>query len=106
MIPLTIRSHYSLMWGTASVRDLCRAANRLGYRRFALTDTNNLYGLVTFLTICKREGVSPIVGAELTSIDDKKRAVCLVETEQGYRNLCRLITRRHMDRALGQHRAR
>jgi len=99
MIPLTIRSHYSLMWGTASIRDLCRAANRLGYRRFALTDTNNLYALMTFLTICKREGVSPIVGAELTSIDDKKRAVCLVETEQGYRNLCRLITRRHMNSA-------
>jgi error-prone DNA polymerase len=87
------------MWGTASVQNLCRAAKRLGYHRFALTDTNNLYGLVTFLKMCKQEGCTPIVGAELTSIDGRKRAVCLVETEQGYRNLCRLITRRHMDRA-------
>ncbi len=95
MIPLTVRSHYSLMWGTASVQNLCRTAKQLGYQRLALTDTNNLYGLMTFLTMCRREGLSPIVGAELTSIDGKQRAVCLVETENGYRNLCRLITRRH-----------
>ncbi len=50
-----------------------------------------------FLTLCEREGLSPIVGAELTGIDGRQRAVCLVETEQGYRNLCRLITRRHRD---------
>jgi len=85
------------MWGTASIPDLCRAAKQLGYRRFALTDTNNLYGLMTFLTMCERERLSPIVGAEVTSRDGKQRAVCLVETEHGYRNLCRLITRRHRD---------
>jgi len=85
------------MWGTGSIPDLCRAAKRLGYRRLALTDTNNLYGLFPFLNACRREDLSPIVGAELTSRDDTRRAICLVETESGYRNLCRLITRRQMD---------
>jgi DNA-directed DNA polymerase III PolC len=97
MIPLTVRSHYSLMWGTASVPRICRMAGQMGYRRLALTDTDNLYGLWPFLSACEREGIRPIIGAELTDPARNHRAVCLVENDTGYRNLCRLITRRHTD---------
>ena len=95
MIPLTVRSNYSFMWGTAPVKQVCRAARRLGYTRLALTDTDNLCGLWPFLAACQREGLTPIVGAEVTDPQHKQRAVCLVENATGYRNLCRLITRRH-----------
>ncbi|MCP4689409.1 MAG: DNA polymerase III subunit alpha, partial [Desulfobacterales bacterium] len=97
MPPLTVRSHYSLMWGVASVKRLCRRARRLGYTRLALTDTDNLYGLWPFLTACRREGLTPIVGAEVTDPRRAGRAVCLVENEAGFANLCRLLTRRHMN---------
>ena len=96
MIPLTVRSHYSLMWGTAPIKQLCRHARRLGYDRLALTDTDNLYGLWPFLSACRREGITPIVGAEITDPHAPWRAVCLVAAEQGYSRLCRLLTRRHM----------
>jgi DNA polymerase-3 subunit alpha/error-prone DNA polymerase len=87
------------MRGTAYVKQVCRHAGRLGYTRLALTDTDNLYGLWPFLTACKHEGISPIVGAEVTQPgNSRKRAVCLVEDDTGYRNLCRLLTRRHMDK--------
>ncbi len=85
------------MWGTSYVKQLCLTARRLGYDRLALTDTDNLYGLWPFLRACKREGLTPIVGAEVTDPHHKQRAVCLVEDDAGYRNLCRLLTRRHMD---------
>jgi error-prone DNA polymerase len=97
MIPLIVRSHYSLMWGTADIKTLCKTAKRLGYRRLALTDTDNLYGLWPFLAACRREGITPIVGAEVTDPIQNFRAVCLAENETGYRNLCRLLTRRHTD---------
>ena len=96
MVPLTVRSNYSLMWGTASVDQICRAAKHLGYNRLALTDIDNLCGLWPFLSACKREGIAPIVGAEITQPGSQQRAVCLVENDTGYRNLCRLLTRRHM----------
>jgi len=96
MVPLTVRSHYSLMWGTSSVRRLCRAARRMGYTRLALTDTDNLYGLWPFLAACRREGITPIVGAEVTDPAGRGRAVCLVANATGYGNLCRLLTARHM----------
>jgi len=95
MIPLTVRSYYSLMWGTHSPEQICTAAKQRGYTRLALTDTDNLYGLWPFLKSCKREGIIPIVGSELTDPISGQRAVCLVENGMGYRNLCRLITRRH-----------
>jgi error-prone DNA polymerase len=99
MIPLTVRSHYSLMWGTASVQRLCQAARQSGYDRLALTDTDNLYGLWPFLAACRREGLTPIVGAEITDPGRRRRAVCLVADPHGYTGLCRLITQRHMDPA-------
>ncbi len=99
MVPLTLRSHYSLMRGTAAVEQICRRARRLGYRSLALTDTDNLYGLWGFLAACRREGLRPIVGAEVTDLGSPARAVCLVENTDGYRNLCRLLSRRHTDPA-------
>jgi len=99
MIPLTVRSYYSLMWGTCSPERICGVAKQRGYTQVALTDTDNLYGLWPFLKSCERENITPIVGAELTDPVSGCRAVCLVENEQGYGNLCRLITRRHSDNA-------
>jgi len=95
MIPLVVRSHFSMMQGTASVRELVRAAKKMGYDTLALTDTDNLYGLWPFINECKREGIRPIIGAELTDQSGSGRAVCLVENAQGYKNLCRLISARH-----------
>ena len=97
IIPLTVRSHYSLMHGTASVQALCRAARQMGYDRLALTDTDNLYGLWPFLAACRREGLTPIVGAEISEPGSRRRGIGLVEDTEGYRNLCRLLSRRHLE---------
>ena len=97
MIPLpTIHTHYSLMWGTASPQRLCAAARRLGYKRLALTDTDNLYGLWPFLDACQREGIEPRhrSGDHRSGHGGNGRFVWW-ENAAGYANLCRLITRRH-----------
>lgn len=98
MIPLITRSHFSLMWGTASPEELVLAAKRLGYSRLALTDTDNLYGLWLFLKACSEHGLTPIVGAEITDPKSANRAVCLVESDEGFASLCRLLTRRKQDK--------
>jgi DNA polymerase-3 subunit alpha/error-prone DNA polymerase len=73
----------------------------MGYRRLALTDTDNLYGLWPFLEACRQNGITPTVGAEITDPASGARAVCLVENDTGYRNLCRLITRRRFAQEKG-----
>ena len=99
MIPLTVRSCYSLMWGTDSPKKICRAARKMGYDRLAITDTDNLYGLWPFLNACREEEITPMVGAEITDRNTSARAVCLVKNPEGYKNLCRLITARKTDPA-------
>jgi error-prone DNA polymerase len=98
VIPLLVRSCYSLGGGTASPLALCKAAEKYGYQRLALTDRDNLYGLMFFIAACKQVGIIPIIGAEITDCNSDLRAVCLVENELGYQNLCLLITARHTDK--------
>ncbi|HTL53044.1 MAG TPA: PHP domain-containing protein, partial [Planctomycetota bacterium] len=114
-LPLAVHSGFSLMRGVTRTGDLVRAAKALGYTRLALTDRDNLYALPEFLKYCAREGVEPLIGAELTepppdpdaaitAVTDKTpgvldpapaRVICLVENAEGYANLCRLISLRH-----------
>ena len=96
-VALGVRSHYSLMRGTAPVKELVKYAKRLGYERVALTDRNNLYGLWPFLKACKEEGVKPIVGAEITDTSSNTAAFIFVKSAEGYSNLCRLISSRRCD---------
>ncbi len=98
MFPLRVRSYYSLMQGTASPGALCRLAKEFGYSGLAMTDRDNLYGLWDFLKACRREGLRPIVGAEVSEPGSKKIITCLVRNEDGYANLCRLLTKRHMQK--------
>ncbi len=92
MVPLRVRSYFSLLQGTASPALLCRKAKQYGYRCLALTDVENLYGLWQFLAACRREGIRPIVGAELVLEKNSAGVVCLVQNRQGYKNLCNLIS--------------
>ena len=95
MFPLHVRSHFSLLRATASPARLCALARKYGYAGLALTDRDNLYGLWPFLSACRQEGLRPVIGAEITEPDSGRLAVCLVENDRGYANLCNLITRRH-----------
>ena len=97
MLALGVRSHYSLMWATPSTDALCRRAKALGYDGVALTDTDNLYGLWEFLRACSRHSLRPVAGAEITDPNAPRRALCLVNSAQGFTSLCRLLTARHTD---------
>ncbi|MBI3793413.1 MAG: DNA polymerase III subunit alpha [Nitrospinae bacterium] len=97
MVPLIVRSHYSLMRGTAPVDRFVARAKELGFRTLSLTDTDNLYGLWSFLKSCKLHGVRPIIGAHITDPCSDRLVACLVKNQLGYENLCQLITARKID---------
>ena len=94
-VHLNTHSYYSFCRGTSSIEDLCRGARERGMNRLAITDTNGLYGLIWFLQIARENGITPIIGSEVTSGDD--RATLLVKNRDGYANLCRIISHRHLD---------
>jgi len=101
-VHLQVRSSYSLMRGASSLEALCTAAAGRGMRAIACTDVDGLYGVVRFREIALECGLRPILGAEVTSPEAGRarageRATLLVKTAEGYANLCRILTRRHLD---------
>lgn len=97
MVPLSVRSYYSLMRGSSSPANLCARAKNLGYSGLALTDYNSLAGLMPFLAACKQYNLRPLVGAEITDVNSSLAIICLVINAEGYINLCNLITKRKTD---------
>ncbi len=93
-VHLNLHSYYSLLRGTASPEEICRAVKEMGMETLALTDTNGLYGMVLFLEAAADYGLKPIIGAEVHS--GGERAVALVKNRRGYENLCHLLSERHL----------
>jgi error-prone DNA polymerase len=83
------------MEGVPSLQALCVAARQQGTNALALTDTNGLYGAIRFLEVAREAGLQPILGAELAH--GGHWAVLLVSSDEGYANLCRLISAVHCD---------
>ena len=61
----------------------------------ALTDTGNLHGAVEFVAGRQAAGIKPILGVELRVGDNP--LLLYVESQRGYANLCRLLSR-HAER--------
>jgi error-prone DNA polymerase len=93
-IELHAHSAFSFLDGASTPAELAGAAARYGYPAFALTDHDGIWGSMEFALACRDLGVHPITGAELT-LSDGAHLTLLVESQAGYRNLCRLLTAAH-----------
>src|SRR5919205_2085020 len=93
-VELHSHSAYSFLDGASLPEELVVRASELGYDALALTDHDGVYGSLEFAYAAKAFGVRPITGAEVT-LDDGSHVTLLVETPQGYANLCRLLTLAH-----------
>src|SRR5512147_148717 len=91
-VELHAASAFSFLRASSLPEELVERAARLGYTALALVDRDGLSGAPRFFKAARAAGVRPIVGAEL-SLDGGGALPLLVETQRGYRNLCRLITR-------------
>src|SRR5829696_428411 len=91
---LHAHSAFSFLDGASLPDELAGAAARLGYGAFALTDHNGLYGSMEFAQAAKGLGLKAIHGAEV-DLDDGRHLTLLVDTQEGWRNLCHILTRAH-----------
>ena len=93
-VELHAHSAFSFLDGASLPDELAAAAAELGHEALALTDHDNVCGAMEFARSAQALGLRPIHGAELT-LDDGRHLTLLVESELGWRNLCRLITLAH-----------
>jgi len=90
-VPLRTHSHYSFLDSTLSPTAIIELAKHHGLPAVALTDAGNLHGAAEFVQAARQAGVKPILGAEVRVGD--KALLLYVESAQGYKNLCRLLSR-------------
>jgi error-prone DNA polymerase len=91
---LHAHSAFSFLDGASLPDELAGAAAELGYGAFALTDHNGMSGSMEFAQAAKGLGVKAIHGAEV-DLDDGRHLTLLVDTQEGWRSLCHVITRAH-----------
>ncbi len=115
-VELHCHSGLSLLDGASNPETLVERAHSLGYHSLALTDHDELGGVVRFSEAARAVGMNAIIGAELTvrtplsTLHSPISAlqfqfshlVLLAESRVGYGNLSTLITRARMDCDRGQ----
>src|SRR6202162_4174447 len=91
-VELRARSGFSFLEGGCVPEELAGACAEFGMPAMAIVDRNGVYGAPRFHMAAKKAGVRAHIGSEITCTN----GVCyplLVETREGYQNLCRLVTR-------------
>jgi error-prone DNA polymerase len=89
---LHARSAFSFLEGSATPEELAAVCAASGMGAMALLDRDGVYGSPRFHLAAKKLPLQAHIGAEVTS-PEGWRYPLLVESQAGYQNLCRLITR-------------
>jgi DNA polymerase-3 subunit alpha len=98
-VHLRLHTEFSIVDGTNRIDEIVRAAAADGQPALAISDLNNLFGAIKFYKEARAAGVKPIIGAEILLQGLAKdtaalsRMVVLVQSRQGYLNLCELLAR-------------
>ncbi|MDR2244198.1 MAG: DNA polymerase III subunit alpha [Burkholderiales bacterium] len=96
-VHLRCHSEFSIVDGILRIDEAAAAAKADAMPALALTDLNNLFGLIKFYKTARKTGIKPIVGADIGFIQKKPRAaphrmLLLAQSRIGYLNLCTLLT--------------
>jgi error-prone DNA polymerase len=98
-VSLHNHSVFSFYAGVPTIDELVAKAAACGMNALALTDTDRMSGLILFYLACRKAGIKPLLGVELTRKDGRagEYVVLLAKNVIGYADLCEIITKRRTD---------
>ncbi len=91
-VELHARSAFSFLQGASVPEDLVTACAERGIPAMALLDRDGVYGAPRFHMAAKKTGLRAHIGSEITCTNGRRYPL-LCANREGYRNLCRLVTR-------------
>ena len=101
---LHVHTEYSLLDGSAKIKELVQKAKDLGMDSLAITDHGAMFGAIDFYKAAKEVGIKPIIGCEVyvapgsRFVKDQSKGhnynhlVLLAESNEGYQNLIKLVS--------------
>ena len=116
-VHLRAHSAYSLSAGAIKVKALVALAKRYAMPAVAMADIGNLFGALEFSLAASDAGIQPIIGcvlgirrgdgegrvaARLGPAPPPDRILLLVQNEEGYRNLLKLVSRSYLETEGGE----
>ncbi|MDE2165690.1 MAG: DNA polymerase III subunit alpha [Alphaproteobacteria bacterium] len=116
-VHLRVHSAYSLSSGAIKIKNLVALCRRHAMPAVAIADSGNLFGALEFAMAAAEAGVQPIIGGELgirrAETEGGRAArigpalppdavVLLAQSEAGYRNLLKLVSKSHLETAPGE----
>ena len=101
-VHLHLHTEYSIVDSTVRIAELVARCREQGMPAVALTDQNNLFGLVKFYRKAMAQGVKPVIGLDLRIVNDDDpehpfTLLLLVQNNEGYRKLSELVTRSYIE---------
>jgi DNA polymerase III subunit alpha len=104
-VPLRVFSAYTMLEGAIEPKAIGEAARKLGFPAIAICDRNGLYGVMPFQDAALAKGVQPIIGSLLGICRPTQDGRFIrdwlplfAQNDEGYANLCRLVSMAHLDR--------
>ncbi len=106
-VHLHCHTDYSLLDGACDIKKLMSVVQRQKMPSVAMTDHGNLFGAVEFYNEAAGHGIHPVIGCELyvsqqghktrSESDRYNHLVLLCETQEGYKNLIKLVSTGYLD---------
>ena len=100
-VHLRIHSDFSMIDGLTKIGPICEAVAEAGMPAMALTDQMNFCGLVQYYGAAHKQGIKPLVGADLWVQGDYPegeifRLTALAMDNDGYQSLIQLISKAYL----------
>ncbi len=101
-IHLRLHSEYSIADGIVRIPEAVAAAKQDAMPALALTDLNNVFGLIKFYQEARNTGIKPIIGCDVfvsnpAEREQPFRLLLLCQSNAGYLRLCDLLTRAYRE---------
>jgi DNA polymerase-3 subunit alpha len=103
-----VHTEFSLLDGSIRIKELVSKAKELGMESVAITDHGAMFGAVNFYKEAKKNGIKPIIGAEIYVTNSKYteknprekkpyHLILLAENNQGYKNLMKIVSEAYIN---------
>ena len=101
-VHLRLHTEYSLVDSTIRIKQLIPAVVEGGMPAVAMTDQNNMFGMVKFYRAAMGAGLKPLFGADVLLEDENDdtllyHMILLCQNNVGYRNITKLISRAYQE---------